>query len=132
MHLRITINELLTITDAVAAYDAAPYGQACTSITDAYQQLIGLNLLQGFRHAVRARFGKTAGCTHMTELTDILPTVAIQSMANRVHSKNPPTGDEPTRPFHIDGCHAMHSSGEVVKAKYPRWYIEPESVEVEV
>ncbi|WP_308217597.1 DUF2889 domain-containing protein [Paenalcaligenes niemegkensis] len=126
MLLRITINDELTITDAVAVYDAAPYGQLCVSISDAYQQLIGLNLVKGFRRAVRERFSKTAGCTHMTELTDVLPTVAIQSMANRVHSTNPPTGDEPVKPFHIDGCHAMHSSGEVVKVKYPRWYIAPQ------
>ena len=129
--LRITIDKTFTITEAVAAYDAAPYGAACTAITPTYQQLIGLNLVKGFRRAVRERFGRTAGCTHMTELTDVLPTVAIQSMANRVHSPNPPTGNEATRPFHVDGCHAMHSSGEVVKAKYPRWYIEPETVEVE-
>ncbi|HLS43728.1 MAG TPA: DUF2889 domain-containing protein [Paenalcaligenes sp.] len=131
MHVRITINDSFTITDAVVAYDAAPYGEICTAITESYRQLIGLNLVKGFRRAVRERFAKTAGCTHMTELTDVLPTVAIQSMANRVHSTNPPTGDEPVRPFHIDGCHAMHSSGEVVRRKYPRWYIHPEVSECE-
>src|SRR5690606_9202048 len=53
--LRITINEGLTITDAVAVYDAAPYGAACTAIAPSYSALVGMNLLRGFRQAVKER-----------------------------------------------------------------------------
>ncbi|TEA77292.1 DUF2889 domain-containing protein [Allopusillimonas ginsengisoli] len=124
MHLRVTINDQFTIIDAVAAYDAAPYGPHCMSIAPDYRDLIGLNLLRKFREAVKARFGRTAGCTHMTELSYVLPTVAIQSMANR-RRKDREAGVSGKKPFQLDGCHALRIDGEVAREFYPRWYIAP-------
>jgi len=117
MHLRITIDEQFTITDAQVAYDAAPYGEFCSAIAPDYRRLVGLNLLNQFRKHVRERFGRTAGCTHVTELTNVLPTVAVQTMAGR-RRQNP----DGQRPFQLDGCHALRVDGPVVRTHYAPWY----------
>lgn len=130
MHLRVTIDADFTITDAVAAYDAAPYGINCVDIADDYTKLVGLNLLRKFRDEVRKRFARTAGCTHMTELSFVLPTVAVQTMANR-RNKQRLEQNENKRPFQLEGCHALRLTGPVVKEFYPVWYVQPEGSGVE-
>lgn len=118
MHLRITIDEEYNIKAAEAVYDAAPYGDACMAIEEAYGGLVGLNLLKGFRSRVKERFGRVDGCTHMTELSLVLPTAAVQTMAGRRRK----TLSEDQRPFQLDGCHALSTNGTVVQEHYPRWY----------
>lgn len=118
MHLRLTIDGDYTIVAAQAAYDAAPYGAECTAIAPDYAGLKGLNLLRQFRQAVKERFGRTAGCTHMTELAQVLPTAAVQTMANRRRQESDPD----RRPFQVGGCHALRTDGAVVREHYPRWY----------
>lgn len=130
MHLRVTIDADFTITDAVAAYDGAPYGIHCGAIADDYTKLVGLNLLRKFRDAVRKRFSRTAGCTHMTELSHLLPTVAVQTMANQRLEQSPEQGAK-TRPFQLDGCHALRLTGPVVQQFYPVWYVEPQGSDAE-
>lgn len=117
MHLRITIDEAFTIVAAQAVYDAAPYEQ-CVNIDAAYAGLVGMNLLKGFRHQVKEHFGRTAGCTHMTELCQVLPTAAVQTMAGRRRQKR----NSDVRPFQLDGCHALRTDGPVVLEHYPKWY----------
>lgn len=124
MHLRVTFDETFTITAAQASYDAAPYGESCSAIEPEYQNLVGMNLLKGFRDAVKRRFGRSAGCTHMTELSYVLPTVAVQSMAGRRRAAEA-SSDDGKRPFQLDGCHALRLDGQVVKEFYPKWYITP-------
>ncbi|MEB2399218.1 DUF2889 domain-containing protein [Parapusillimonas granuli] len=119
MHLRITIDQEFSITDAVAAYDAAPYGVVCSAITPDYRDLIGMNLLRNFRQKVKDRFGRTAGCTHMTELSYVLPTVAVQTMSN---VRRQAEADLAKRPFQLEGCHALRLDGPVVQEFYPHWY----------
>lgn len=118
MHVRVTIDADYTIVAAQAAYDAAPYGQACSAIADAYQGLVGANLVNDFRRAVKARFSRLAGCTHMTELLLVLPTAAVQSLSRHRAARRQPEA----RPFQLDGCHALRTDGEMVRKYYPRWY----------
>jgi hypothetical protein len=120
MYLRVTIDEHFTINAAQVVYDAAPYGDFCSAIAPDYEALVGMNLLRDFRRTVRARFGRTAGCTHVTELTNVLPTVAIQTLAGRQRTQHP---DQ--RPFQLDGCHALRVDGPVVQQHYPSWYAPP-------
>ena len=123
MRLRVTIDDKFTITAAEAVYDAAPYGEFCSVIAPDYSQLAGLNLLKQFRKSVRERFGRTAGCTHLTELTNVLPTVAVQTMAGRRRQQ----ADNGERPFQLDGCHALRLDGAVVQQHYSPWYLPSEA-----
>lgn len=127
MHLRVTIDAQFTITDAQVVYDAAPYGEFCSAIAPDYRRLAGLNLLKQFRQQVRERFGRTAGCTHVTELTNVLPTVAVQAMAGQKRPDSDQSESVQQRPFQLEGCHALRVDGPVVQQHYAPWYVPPEA-----
>ncbi|MET3134847.1 hypothetical protein AAKU55_005149 [Oxalobacteraceae bacterium GrIS 1.11] len=123
LHLRITVDQTLTIVDAEAMSDAVPYPGFCNTIGPAYKALIGLNLMQGFRLELRHRLAGIAGCTHLTELALILPTAAVQAFAGDVWSTQDGANADSThdKPFQLDKCHALRTDGAAVAKYYPRW-----------
>lgn len=122
MLLRLVVDRTLTIVDSGAESAAVPYPGECDDHGDAYGRLVGLNLLQGFRQALRERVGGVLGCTHLTELAQVLPTAVVQAFAGEVIDTRG-HGDE--RPFQIDRCHALRSNGPAVRLHYPRWFRAP-------
>jgi Protein of unknown function (DUF2889) len=123
--LRVTVDTQLNVLEASASSDAVPYPGICNTISPAYEVLKGLNLFKGFRAAVKQRLAGTAGCTHLTELCNFLPTAAIQAFAGDVwNTRDGETNaaGELQRPFQLDRCHALAIDGEAVKTHYPRWY----------
>jgi hypothetical protein len=124
MRLRLVVDERFNIVEAGAQTFARPYPGECERYGDAYGRLVGLNLMQGFRHAVRQRLGGVQGCTHLTELTQVLPTAVVQAFAGEVIDTQG-SADASTPPFQIDRCHALRADGPTVKTYYPRWYRAP-------
>lgn len=120
MLLRLVVDRQLTIVAAGAESLQVPYAGACGEHGDAYARLAGLNLLQGFRQALRERVGGVLGCTHLTELAQVLPTAVVQAFAGDVIDTRG-DGDDAERPFQIDRCHALRGDGPVVRRHYPRW-----------
>jgi len=121
MLLRLVVDEQLNILEAGSETLWMPYPGHCADHGDAYAQLVGLNLLRGFRQAVQQRLGGVLGCTHLTELTQVLPTAVIQAFAGEViDTRQGGSPDQP--PFQIDRCHALRSEGEAVRQYYPRWF----------
>ena len=127
MVLTVTINKGMDVVDAFAKSLQVPYEGTCELIGPDYAKLIGLNLLKGFREGVKSRLGGILGCTHISELTKLLPTAATQAFvgevfyvqANQTTDKNQP--DEQL-PFQFNGCHALRTDGEVVKQYHPVWF----------
>ena len=130
MQLWLTIDKALNVVDARAQSDWVPYPGHCDSFGDDYRQLVGLNLLRGFRHAVQQRLGGTQGCTHLTELAGVLPTAAIQAFAGEIYrprdqAHEPDAADHREvgqRPFQLERCRALRVDGPAVAKYYPRWY----------
>jgi len=121
MLLRLVVDEQLNILEAGSDTLWMPYPGHCESHGDAYSRLVGLNLLRGFRQAVNQRLGGVQGCTHLTELSLVLPTAVIQAFAGDViQTRENADSDQP--PFQIDRCHALRAEGEAVRMHYPRWY----------
>lgn len=121
MLLRLVVDGQLNILEAGAETRWMPYAGECDSFGDAYGQLVGLNLARGFRRAVAERLGGTRGCTHLTELAQVLPTAVIQAFGSTVLN----AGAERTPdsiPFQIDRCRTYRRDGQVVRLHYPRWY----------
>jgi hypothetical protein len=116
MWLRITIDKELNIVDALAETDAMPYAGFCDRVTGDYQKLIGLAIRPGFSDQVRALFGGTAGCTHLTDLIGTVATTAFQTLAGQV------ARETDKKPYQLDRCHALKTDGAAVAAFYPRWY----------
>jgi hypothetical protein len=125
MRLRLTIDAQGEVLGATAVSDAVPYRGVCEAVTPDYRRLVGLNLLRGFRAGVRERLGGVAGCTHLSELAQVLPTAAIQAMSGeewRRREELERASGKPHRPFTIDRCHAWRSDGPVVERHFPIWY----------
>lgn len=144
MQLHLPIDATLTVT---ADTRWMPYPDACVDHGDAYAKLVGPNLLKGFRQAAAERLGDTQGCTHLTELCQILPTAAIRTIADsfidtrerpNAPSALPPEGAETPRggpsasregdaagnpPFQLDRSHALKRDGTTVAKFYPRWHL---------
>ena len=71
------------------------------------------------------RLGGVQGCTHLTELTQVLPTAVVQAFAGEVIDTRG-DAEASTQPFQIDRCHALRADGPTVKTHYPRWYRAPQ------
>lgn len=128
MLLRLVVDEQFNVLEAGSQTRSMPYPGACDDHGDAYAALVGLNLLRGFRYAVHERLGGIAGCTHLTELTQVLPTAVVQAFAGDVIDTRG-TGLDDKQPFQLDRCHALRTDGHTVRVHYPRWY-KPANQEV--
>jgi hypothetical protein len=126
MLLRLVVDERFNVVEAGAETAAMPYPGECNSYGDVYGRLVGLNLMKGFRQAVKERLGGVQGCTHITELTQVLPTAVVQAFAGEVLDTRGDSADS-TQPFQIDRCHALRDDGLAVKTYYPRWYRAPQN-----
>jgi hypothetical protein len=129
LKLRVTINREMVIIDAEASSDSVPYPGYCDTIAPAYKSLIGLSLTNHFRLRLKDRLSGVLGCTHLTELSLVLPTAAIQAYANDVVNTgdNEQGGDSDSngaseRPFQLDRCYALRIDGPAVATYYPRWF----------
>ncbi|MFN4063996.1 DUF2889 domain-containing protein [Azoarcus communis] len=118
MRVRITLDQSFTILAAEACSDRVPYPGDCDTIGPAYQQLVGLNLVRGFRKTVGEMFADVRGCSHLSELLLSLPTAAIQTFATFRRDNE----DHGEKPFQLDRCHALETSSAAVQRYYPRWY----------
>lgn len=118
MLVRITIDADFNILEAHVVSERVPYPGGCDTIGPAYRQLVGLNLIRGFRKTVGEMFADISGCSHITELLYSLPTAAIQTYATFRRD----TDDQGRKPFQLDQCHALETSSETVRQFYPRWY----------
>lgn len=128
--LRLTIDIEMNIVEAEAVSDAVPYPGYCDTIGPAYKKLVGLNLMKGFREAVRERLSGIRGCTHLTELVRVLPTATIQAFAGDVLDTRDGASDDQQsqKPFQLDRCHALRTDGAAVAQYYPRWAVKSQAV----
>ncbi|MFT7722507.1 MAG: DUF2889 domain-containing protein [Roseateles sp.] len=125
MRLYLTVDATLTITAATSDTLWMPYAGACDRHGDAYARLVGLNLMKGFRQAVKERLGGTRGCTHITELCQVVPTAVLQALAGAVIDTREGDADG-NPPFQLDRCHALKRDSATVAKFYPRWHLAPE------
>ena len=129
MLLRLVVNEKLDILEAGSETRWMPYTGTCDEHGHVYGRLVGLNLLQNFRKAARERVGGVQGCTHISELAQVLPTAVVQAFAGEVIDTRG-TAEGASQPFQIDRCHALRSDGEPVRLHYPRWYRPPAAAHI--
>ena len=129
--LRLVVDAQFNVIEAGAQSQTVPYPGACDAFAEVYERLVGLNLMRGFRAGVRERLGGVLGCTHLSELTQVLPTAVVQAFAadagDHPDLLRGSAVAEPVRPFQIDRCRALRADGATVKTYYPRWY-RPSSV----
>lgn len=124
--LRLTLDARANIVDVIAILPSVPYPGYCDIIGPAYQKMIGLNLLSGFRQGLRERLSGIEGCAHLNELAMVIPDAAVQifdfETDRRTSSDEHMSGK---KPFELDNCHALRSDGPAVALYYPRWLVNP-------
>ncbi|MCV2370689.1 DUF2889 domain-containing protein [Roseateles oligotrophus] len=121
MLLRLVVDAQTNILAATSQTNWMPYPGACDQHGDAYAALAGLNLMQSFRHGVKERLAGIKGCTHLTEMCQLLPSAVIQAFAGIVLDTREDSASDQA-PFQLDRCHALRSDGSTVKSHYPRWF----------
>ena len=122
MWVRLTVDSELLIHGVEARTDSSPF-QLCPSITDRYQELIGVRIGPGWLRKLRELFNGVAGCTHMTELLGPIATTVFQTVYGQHYDREdakPPA--ERASPPALNNCHAMASDSPVVKQRWPRAY----------
>lgn len=67
----------LEIVAATSAFESHPQ-ELCPSITQHYENLVGLSIGRGFTKRVGELFGGPRGCTHVTALINAMAPVAMQ------------------------------------------------------
>ncbi len=124
LELRVTIDVAGTVKDASARMHAVPYANSCHDAEEDYRLLVGLNLFHGFRAALKARIGLRTGCSHLSEMALMLPTLAIQSFAGIVYPVRD-DGSQTERPRPLDRCRGLRTDGAAAREYFPRWYEKP-------
>lgn len=125
MSIRLTIDLELNILDAVASMDHTPF-RACPSITDAYRQLIGVQIKPGFTKLTRDMFGGVNGCTHLLELLGPVATTAFQA-THYERAELHGWSDGAQKPPMLDSCHTLASDGAVVQEYWPHFHQSDEA-----
>jgi hypothetical protein len=121
MHLRLVVDDKTNILAAGSQTSWMPYPGACDQHGDAYAALVGLNLMQGFRLGIKDRLAGIKGCTHLTEMCQVLPSAVIQAFAGVVLDTRE-GGADGQAPFQLNRCHALRYDGPTVQTHYPRWF----------
>lgn len=122
MGFRITYDDRMMITDAVAVTDFSPF-RVCPEITPTFKDLIGLRMTPGFTKAVKEKFGGVKGCVHLVELLGPVATTAFQTIAGKRFAKmNESRHAVKIRPPLIDTCHAWDAKGPIVEREFPQFY----------
>ena len=120
MHVRLTVDDTLTVTAAEAATEAGPC-HICGAIVPVFAALVGERIGPGWRKIVLARMGGVRGCTHLTDLLlGPVTTTAMQTIAAARANRHSRSGGE--KPALVDSCHAFASDGPVVKRQWPDLY----------
>jgi hypothetical protein len=123
MWLRFTIDLDFLIHDVQAASDQTPF-TICPRAAEAMRELIGLSIGWGWMKKVRERIGSDRSCTHLMDLLGQLAATSYQTLHAALEERES-TREARDRPAIIDTCLALSSSGDVVRSRWPEFYVPP-------
>jgi len=123
MWLRLTIDLDFRIHDVQADSEQTPFA-ICPQGAQAMRKLIGLHIGPGWRRQVRERIGSSESCTHLMDLLGQLTATAYQTL-HRALEEREAERDRPRRPPIIDTCVALSGSGDIVRKRWPEFYVAP-------
>lgn len=117
MHLRLTVDLEYTVRAIEVKTLSAP-NEECFIVEPPHQQLVGKNIMRGWRKAVTEAVGGDIGCTHIRELLMTAATGVYQTLAGRVKRERP-AGELPG----VAGtCKAWALDGKLIRTEFPMFY----------
>jgi Protein of unknown function (DUF2889) len=129
MSIRATLDDTLTIREIASSSDHTPFAE-CEQGTDPMQQMVGVTMGPGWRHAIERALGGVRGCTHLRELLFNMATAAYQTIPmyrDRLRREaglpesEPENGASPAPPYHLGKCIAWDFDGAVVQRHHPEF-----------
>ena len=121
MSIRLSVDSDFLIHDVEVCTDASPFN-ICPGITDSYKALAGLQITHGWRKNVLSKFGRSKGCTHITELLlGAMATTAYQTLGGS--TMNASINQKANNAARlVNTCHALSSDSSVVERQWPELY----------
>ena len=118
MWLRLTVDRALLVHAAEAWTEHGPY-RTCAEVEPNYAALAGLTIGAGWNRNAKARMGRVAGCTHMTEMLAQMAITALQTVwSDRNRAREGAREGDPA-PEMIDTCHTYRADGPMVRRLWP-------------
>jgi hypothetical protein len=128
MRARLTVDTDLVIRAAEGAMPAHPF-RTCLEGVAPVRALVGASLARGFRQAVEAAMGRTAGCTHLRDLVLAIATTAYQTISSYREQFMPeagaPRSTDGEKPFFLDRCVSWAETSPVVAVHFPKFHRKP-------
>ena len=122
MLLRLTLDEELRVHDIEVSTESGPFN-ICADIAPSFEKLKGLTIEAGWRRRVLDRVGGVRGCTHLTDmLLGPMAVTAFQTIA-AARARRASADSDGNPPRLIDTCHALSSTGPVVKRDWPEFHV---------
>ena len=124
MRIRLTVDASMTVRAVDVAMPATPFPE-CHGGAAPLQALVGASLARGWRKAIDAAAGGTAGCTHLRELLPAIAPAAYQTsshdlvMQRRARGEDVYAADKP--PASFGQCIAWDFDGPVMKRVAPKF-----------
>jgi len=121
MSIRLVVDDTLTVHEVQAVTDGSPH-PACPDATTFLQRLKGLNLMKGWRAAIREHMAGAEGCAHHKELLNAMASGAYQclTVVRKKKATDQPAGE--ARMGKLDSCLAYSHSGPLVERKWPVFF----------
>jgi Protein of unknown function (DUF2889) len=120
MGVRLVYDETMTVRDVIAVADAVPYAE-CTGGPSTLKSLIGLSMTSGWSAETRKRLAGSASCVHLAGLMVPMAATAFQSMVVLRLEQRQASGVE-HKPS-VDSCLAYSRHGELMRTRYPTFYM---------
>ena len=118
MGVRIVYDDAMTVRDVIAVGHALPY-DGCAAGPATLKSLIGLSMTKGWTAETRKRLAGAASCVHLAGLMTPMAAAAFQSMVVLRIEQRKGTGHTPN----VDSCIAYARHGELMRTRYPAFYI---------
>lgn len=134
LSIRITLDENLKVTDAVASMDQGAH-ELCPRAQPNFVNIIGLQIGPGWNKKVKAAMSPGLGCTHIIEMLAQMASGAMQARWSRKEGTNfemPEPGEREMQPGMLNSCYPYRETSPWIRDNFPKSYRAPEAEEENV
>jgi len=122
MKIRLTLNADVEIVEVAVDMDAHPY-EVCPGVLPSFQQLKGEKIGPGWNRKLKQLLGGVNGCVHVVDLLRPVGTVGFKTVRREAGKDDTPKEQrQDYSPYQINTCHALSSTGPIVKSRWPDLY----------